>query len=361
MLNKKKLHNRAIRDALIVFYTVVVFSFFGLFAEPYLDGSSGLRWAADSEFYLNVAKYGADYVDIEGTGLINTIGPVIISRLVGNSNLLITVFNYGLFLCSFMLMASIKNVDQAKMLVLMLANPMMLVSITTLSKEIIGFFVMSLVVNFLYKKTDQKMFLVFAILSMLVRWQMLFVIILFDLFKKIFVNKHWMMSRVSSVVILVAVISLSYPSLRNLGLAEGAEAWAKTDNTNFGTIAILNELQNNYLFFLSFIPKTLMNLVIIDPAVSSRITEGANSHGYIDVYNSWIVPLNTIMMIVAMFLSLKNSKFSLERDTYYLFIIYCIIFSLSPFIQPRYFFPLYAILCLESSRKTSWVKSESSQ
>lgn len=342
--------NRAIRDMLFVLYTAIVFVFFVFFANPYLEGISGMRWAADSGFYLDISKHGLEYANVEAINLINSIGPVAIAKIAGNNNLFIAFFNYVLFLASFVLLSSVKSVNQAKIFALMIINPMMLVSITTLNKEIIGFFVMSLLLYCLRVWEDNnKIYVLLLIASLLVRWQMLVVFFTFVTFRKFFTDKKWVTSRPLSILILLVIISIACPILRDVGFTESAEAWSVTDGNSFGTIYLLNELQNNYLFFLSFVPKALMNLVIIDPTIPSKIAEGASAQGYFDMYNYWIVPLHTIMTIITIVLSSSKSKFSLRKDGYYIASIYCVIFAISPFIQPRYFFPLYAILCLESS------------
>jgi hypothetical protein len=349
----------AARDAILVIYTIVVFVFFAVFANPYLEGLSDLRWAADSQFYMKVAQYGSGYVDMEDSQLLNSIGPVLISRLMGNSNLLITLFNYFAFVSSFFMLKSISNVNQIKLLVLMILNPMTLVSITSLNKEIIGFFIVSLFLYLLHEKHRARVLLPLLGLSMLVRWQMAFVMAIFVLFKQIFTCKYWAKSRMMSIALFIAAISFVYPYLRSLGFSESAEAWIPSDVNSAGTLVLLNELQNNYMFFLSCIPKILANLIFFDPLMPARISESFTQYKFYDVYNYWIVPANALMTITALFLSFKSSRPSLLRDSHYFFTIYCIVFSLSPFVQPRYFFPLYALLCVEASvnQKRSQVKA----
>jgi hypothetical protein len=358
-------YKRFFEHSTLFLYTAIIFIFFVEYMDPFLENKSFLRWGADSLIYLNIAKFGADSSMEESSSFINTIGPVLIAKLLNNNNLAITVFNYLLFLLSVFLLSSIENVNKIRLRLLIIANPMMLVSIASISKEIIGFTIISIFLYLLYQETDKDKVLqkrwaaIIFIGSFLVRWQMAFIIGIFFLCKNVFTGSRFTKCRSFSILLLILFLSITYPIFRSAGLTGEAEAWSVTERgPSLGTIYILNDLQNNYMYFLSFIPKILMNLVLIDSTIPDRIAEGATEYGYIDVYNLYIVPFHTIMTVITLFIIvLKQRKLMLDKNSHYLYIIYSLIIALSPFIQPRYFFPAYAILCLEASLKNQ-VSSE---
>ena len=102
------------------------------------------------------------------------------------------------------------------------------------------------------------------------------------------------------------------------------------------------------MLFLSFIPKSIMNL-IANPSKLIDVQSQSYDWNYVDAYNDLVVPAQGFVQAIILFLAVKNSGISLARENQYFVAIYCIIFSLSPFIQTRYFFPIYPILCLEAS------------
>jgi hypothetical protein len=351
----RNINSNFFRTLLIIFYTAFLILVFIEYINPFLEYENFLQLAADTHTYLNIAKYGDD-----GSSSTNVMGPVILSRLLGNNNFYILFFNYSLFIISLKLLFSIKNTNTVLLLILTIANPMMLITISTLSKEIIGFTTISISLYLLFSlkqehKTVKKLwFTPLIIFSFLVRWQMSFVLCTFLLFKFFFNESSLFRSRKISIFILLLFLSAAYPFMRDLGFTEGAEAWAVSDRVSSGAIYFLNELQNQYLFFLVFLPKLMMNLVIVDPSVPARIAEGVAPDGNFDTYNLLIAPIHTIMTgITLLMIWVKKRGIYLQNDSHYFFLIYCAVMSLSPFVQSRYFFPIYAILCLEASSNNS--------
>ena len=334
----------------MLFRSIVAIVLFYFYVDPSLQGISRWRWGADTVIYMDIAKGTFAGEELPAFSLnSNTFGPVLISTLLGNNTVLIALFNYGLFLGSCFLLFKTKDIDKTKLFILLTLSPMLLVSIVTLSKEIIAFFTISLLIYFQGKKLEIYKLLLIIIIAVLVRWQMIAVLLIFIILKTYVPNN--VRARTISILLLAVLVSIIYPSISKviqLDEALSVDSYTSQSESNSGLIYVLNSLQNNYMLFLSFIPKSIMNL-IANPSKLIDVQSQSYDWNYVDAYNDLVVPAQGFVQAIILFLAVKNSGISLARENQYFVAIYCIIFSLSPFIQTRYFFPIYPILCLEAS------------
>jgi hypothetical protein len=337
-------------EIFLFIYTILAIVLFYFYVDPSLQGISRWRWGADTTIYMDIAKGTFTGEELPAFSLnSNTFGPVFISTLFGNNTFLIAVFNYALFLGACLLLFKTKNIDKTKLFILLSLSPMLLVSIVTLSKEIIAFFTISLLISFQDKKINIYKLLLVVAIATLVRWQMIAVLVIFVVMRTYIPNN--MRARTISIIVLAILVSIIYPSISKtiqLDEALSVDTYTSQSESNSGLIYVLNGLQNNYMLFLSFIPKSLMNL-IANPMKLMDTQSQSYNWNYVDAYNDLVVPAQGFVTMIALILAIKNSGISLARENQYFIAIYCIIFSLSPFIQTRYFFPIYPILCLEAS------------
>ena len=338
--------------ALLVIYTVFSLVFFNIFVNPFLQGESDLRWAADSLTYLDMASYIEDYTSLFNIGS-NALGPVLIARLLGNDSFLIATFNYLLFIFSYWILINTFKVNRLKLLLLFLATPMLLVSILTLNKEILGFFAISILAYTLEKSKNKFLILSILFVSIFVRWQLFLSIFLFLILQKF---SSGYIRRIVILASIIMIISLVYPIFYNffdLEFILNLDVNISEQTTKSGFIIQLNDLQNRYMFFLAVIPKIMYNLFADANKIYFSITE-LNSLDYTDIYNNFIIPLHCVVMVF-IFLNLANQKkLDVLSNNIYFFLFYSIIFSLSPYVQPRYFFPIYPLLCLEISKRKKY-------
>jgi hypothetical protein len=352
MRNIQKNQHQAIFVIILITYSAIVLFVFFFFIDPSLKGESAWRWTADTPTYMDLAK-GTHNQDLELIGLSgNTIGPILISRLLNNNTFLIVIFNYIVFVISCFLLSLNSNVSKVKMLLLIIMSPMLLVSIGSLSKEILGFLDISLTL-FICRTTKNYYGIAIALLiGILVRWQMaVFVLLSVTLCRVVPQTEK---ARWNGLLGLLLIISLFYPLISrtiDLDTALSTEALKTTVESNSGFNYFLNDLQSNYMMFLAVIPKSLMNIIYSPLAFleidHSRLFLSKNS--YVDIFNDYVAFLQGIVSIPILFLIGKNSSISIMKNSQFLIAIYCIIFSLSPFIQTRYFFPIYPLLCLEAA------------
>ncbi len=283
----------------------------------------------------------------------NTFGPVLISRLLLNNNLLILVFNYIIFLISFHLLRNFKQLNPIKLALFLISSPMLFSSITTLNKEILSFFCVSFLISISNKRLTVFNILIVMFSSLLVRWQMIVVSALFLFLNKV-VRKD-LRSRFISIISFLMLLSFLYPFIRNfldLDVVLSVDQYTETSESNSGFIYMLNSLQNNYMLFFSFVPKTLMNLVANPGKLFQSYDTLSNPY---DIYNNYVVPGQGLITTLLIILSFKKFRINSFNSSHYLILIYSIVFSLSPFIQTRYFFPLYPLLCIQASQRVKSV------
>ncbi len=337
---------------LVLIYAIFLIVFFETTVRPYLEGRSQMRWGADTLAYMDLATNESDETSLVSFGL-NAIGPVFISRILGHNLFAIAVLQYIMFLLVYY--STIINFQITKWKILfisMAVNPMLIASILTLNKEITGALVLILLISYQKFVGDRSKLVkatylsVILYLSFYVRWQQTIVTLIF-----ILLNHHCKTAyaRYRSLVILVIAIALIYP-FAPLLLDFGSTFDPVTENSksNSGLILGLNNLQNNYLFFIAFLPKILINIGINPNFI--RMIEAIVTNNFDnpdDVYVNYLLPIQDMMMVTT-FLSLIIKKgFAIERDSIYLFSVYSIIYCLAPFIQSRYFFPAYILLQAE--------------
>ncbi len=352
MRNIQKNQHKAVFIIILITYSVLVLLVFFFFIDPSLKGESAWRWTADTTTYMELAK-GTYHQDLELIGLSgNTIGPILISRLFNNNTFLIVIFNYAVFIISCFLLSLTNNISKIKMLLLIMMSPMLLVSIGSLSKEILGFLDISLTLFICRTTKNYYGIAITLLIGILVRWQMAIFVLLSVILCKVVPQTE--KARWNGLLILLLITSLLYPLISkavDLDAALSTEALKTTVESNSGFNYFLNDLQSNYMMFLAVIPKSLLNIVYSPLAFleidHSRLFLSKSS--YIDIFNDYIVFLQGIVSIPILFLVGKNSSISIMKNSQFLIAIYCIIFSLSPFIQTRYFFPVYPLLCIEAA------------
>lgn len=362
--NKKVL----IPQILIVFYSLAALLFYQSVILP-LQQVCEIRFGADSETYVSYAE-SLDYENLISVSA-NYFGPVVLLRMLQNNLLLVAELNCAVFIWMYLLIQKYYDLKFIKFSILLLVNPMLFMSLATLNKEIFG--MASVVLTLCFAKSGKKILLLLSILfAIFTRWQQVLVILTFlamiskfNPFKK----------RILAILFLVFFVSLVYPSQAAFlsSAANETATFELQQEKLFGVLPVLNQLQDNYLFFVALIPKTLINLFgnVFRPLdlLTQKIEIDAS-----DVYNSYIVTGQQASMVLLVLMAgyeflkklLKagnlnrwynqkktSTKFieSINNELLYC-IVYCILFSLGAFIQYRYFFPIYILLCAELCKKS---------
>ena len=326
-------------EALVVIYLVLALIFFIMVALPVMNGTMEFQFYSDSKTYeeeaLNKWMRGT-FFDFAN----NSFGPVQILLLLGPRNyFLIFIFNIALFLISLKyLSAANKAVDRNLLFLLVLLSPITFTSLMSINKEIIALLCVSLMI---YNHQRKRIFLALLLipLTYLVRWQFTgFYVIYLLLFSGInFLKNHRFLVFIILLLGMTAVLFVTRDTI--LG-----KVFARFDNTadfwdeGRGTFTIAQNLQDNYGYIVAFVPKVLLLLC-------SMISRYALVLDFSDAYNNFILFFQTLWNILILFLAYKNKCMSFKYDFFYIALVYCAIYAITPIFNTRYFYPGMLFLC----------------
>lgn len=324
-------------EALVVVYLILALIFFIMVALPVMNGTMDFQFYSDSKTYQLEAEGNLErnaFFDIGN----NTIGPVQILLLLGPQNyFLIFLFNILLFILSIKyLSASSKFVDKKRLFLLMLLSPITFTSLMSINKEMIAFFCVALII---YNHSRKKIGIELALfpLTYMVRWQFTgFYIIYLLLFSKInFLKKYRF---VFFIILLLGITGILFITrdtlLERIFTRYDNDTW---DEGN-GTFAIVQSIQDNYGYIVAFIPKVLLLL-------GGMISRYALVFDFSDAYNNFILFFQTIWNLVILYLAYKKKCLDFHNDYFYIAIVYCAIYAITPIFSTRYFYPGMLFLC----------------
>lgn len=324
-----------------ILYLSMSLAFYICVAEPALNGLIDLRIWADAPLYEAVAD---TYDDILGLISIagNFLGPVLIIKLFNNNYSYIYLVNCLILIVSFYLISKTHHINNSKFLFYLLINPMLFISLMSVNKEIVSLLFIALLLSYLNNKKTIYLLLCFFI-SFVVRWQLtLFLIIYLALTSPVLKMNTNRFKTLSIFILGISVIYiLKSQALQNIG--EMAGYLADVDIQGSGFFMQLNEIQMQYGYFVVFIPKIFQNLF-------GNITRIPNLLDWSDFYNNFIAVLQGILFIAMTLLLVLKHKLDLYDNVFYLAVIYCVLFAVSPIVQTRYFFIVSVLLAVILSR-----------
>jgi hypothetical protein len=73
--------------------------------------------------------------------------------------------------------------------------------------------------------------------------------------------------------------------------------------------------------------------------------------GWGDIHSRIIIPLFSIALITLLVIAYRKGRLNPQRPLALLMIIYLIMTAVTPFVQPRYNYFVYILLCLDLARK----------
>jgi hypothetical protein len=323
-------------------YAVIALLFLILWVIPSLDGRSTEHLGADSITYIRMAKSirqgTPDPLTLAALATFpnGLWSPVLIAFLIPN-NYVIAGMNCVLFFGTIYLFAKTFEFSHLLFTLLLLVNPTTFTSLLALNKEIIDLFLVALI---LYAKTKHRsgLLILCILLAAFNRFEVavamslfLFLTSKYNVFKK---------SRTLSLILLTAAISIFLPLFAGKILSTHME-----EASNAGIVALLNSLEANYLYILAVIPKIIQNFIGHLFEVSHWLPTSADEAKLAYMY--W---LNNVINLFVLLMIAYKKTFSLRSNVVYFALIGSIVMAVSPVIQPRYFYFVYALLCLELSR-----------
>jgi hypothetical protein len=333
----------------LCFYLAFCMACFFLIEQPRLNHETYQRFGADSPTYWEAVEYGTQHADSGGnlvsfTG--NLLGPVAIGRILG-SGFAVALFDILLFFIAVEIACSIPGVDRYLFVFLLVINAETAPALATLNKEILVLLSAMMLAKYIYSK-KQSWFLLSLILvvSLFARWEQIAIILLFVFLRR--KDSFFLRNPKLAVLSVIAGLTVVYPLIAMLpgsGLAAFSK-YAKGANT----IARLNEIQASFGFPLVLVPKLIMDLFgeLLRPIT---FLKEFGLLGIGDLHSMFIIPLFSIAMITVLVIAYRRGKLNPARPVALIVLIYLIVTAITPFVQPRYNYFVYVLLCLELAKK----------
>ena len=349
--------------ACLVYFSFAVYSFVALcvffsLVQPWINGEIVTRIGADSDRYWDVARVLLNPSHDAGISLVtfsgNFLGPVILAYIV-RYQFLVVVFNYLLLFLALRLASTIRGVSTYLFLGLLMLNLETAVSLITLNKEIFGLISAVLVAKYLLSEEHPSFYLGLALLaSLATRWEQAASVCLVAFFTR--KNSYFSRRHRLAVVYVIAAITVAFPLFVRFK-GQYLLAFSQFDE-GANTILKLNRLQASYGFPLVLLPKIAMTLLgeLIRPNyyLGGQFWED----GFIDLHSQIILPLFSIALVSLLLLAIARGKLEAKRPIAFMIAIYLVGTALTPFIQPRYQYFVYVLLCLELARTDAKVEPD---
>ncbi len=259
---------------------------------------------------------------MSSTGTYNLLPPVFLLLILGNNPVIVFCFNLLLlYLSVYTLLKHCQQSNRLNILIFILANPFILISTLAVNKEIVSIASICYLSSYLYSNKSRYLMLaiLFAVFS---RIELIAVIVLFISFRHVrgsYARSTMIYGFFFALTILIPNTSIDYT------LHERLKA-----ETSLGVTSLLNNLQDNYFYFIAVMPKFFLSLF-----------EG-------------FIPINVISPVfysscLFLFLGLvifKKRKANFTNDIFLLIVLYGSIFAMSPLIHHRYLLPLYPLFII---------------
>lgn len=335
---------------LIIIYLFFSLLFFYFIALDVLHGKLTFQFYADSITYEDVAIYGESRGNLTEVGH-NTFGPVTILHILGPKNyFLIYLFNIGLFLLSICFFSKNKEVSIGPLVGLIMIQPITFTSLMSINKEIIALLCTALII-YNHNRNNKWIIPILIVLTYFVRWQFtLFYLLYLFIFSKYNPLKN---KRGLTTILLLLGITAVLFVVRNTFLGDVFAVYdnftERNDAHGSGIFRQIMMVQDHYGYIVAFIPKVLLYLV-------GALKNYPLLFDFSDAYNNTIVFLQTVFYSYILIRCFKSKAYTLKSDYFYIALIYCILFSISPIFAPRYYYPAIIFLCYELSLKKQIVR-----
>ena len=325
---------------LLICYVAFTFTIFFESVVPSLNrGTTSEDFAVDSTVYIYMAdslREGRNEPWVLGSLAFfpnTTWTPVFIS-LIFNSAFLVMVANYAMFIFAGSLLKRAFPISLGTFVGLLLLNPTTTTSLLCVNKEIIDLVAFSL---FLYarRRRNRGLLLLALSLALINRYETCIVMLVF-LFAKSRLNplkeKRW-----TTLLLLVGLLNFVMPLFAGQILEKRFEEAAYA-----GVIRTLDLWQLHYLYFLAVIPKIADNLFGQLP--NPQVWTAPSSWLYINFFNN-------VAYAILLLVNLTKRRLTLQSDFIYFSAIGAVLVAQSLVVQPRYFYFVYILLCLQAAQR----------
>lgn len=322
----------------LLLYVGITFFLFYKFVIPSLNhGTTSDDFAVDSTVYIYFAetlRKGIPDPWVIGslTFFPNTVWtPVFISYFVPNP-LLVMFLNYAMVIGSVLLLKRSLPISLTVFLPLLLLNPTTTTSILCVNKEVIDLVVLSM---FLYGHSKRnRVFLVAALcLAMLNRYELCIVILIFEFAVSRFNpfrRRRWL-----TLITFVCALDVFVPLFSGNLLAH------RFEEAEFaGTVRLLDMLQMKYLYVVALVPKLAEEF--FGQLLNPQVWKAPSSWLLINFFNNFA---SAFVIVV----NVWKRRLTLRNDLLYFGALGSVFVAQALVIQPRYFYWVYVLLCLQAA------------
>jgi hypothetical protein len=301
--------------------------------NPSLDGRSDEHIAADSTTYNYIAESlregrNEPVVLAFMSSFPNTLWFPVFLILVLKSTWAIAIANYAMLLGSVLLFKKWLSFSTPAFIGLLLLNPTTTISLLSVNKEIVDLLAVSMCL-YAHRNHRRGVLLGSLMLALLNRYEVCVVMVGFILTSNRL--NPWRRQRAMTVAVLIMGLSFLLPLLASSALSGRFE-----EARNAGVVAQLDILEMHYLYVLAVIPKVAENLFGELPLGPDR---------------SYILWFNNLANVIVLMVLAKRWLLSTRSDLIYFCMLGGAIMGVSLVVQPRYFYFVYALLCLQASQR----------
>ncbi len=313
--------------------------------QPTVEADSPAYWTMSGVSDAHLGEFSDDQTYL---ALGNSLGPVLLAKLF-RTRAMIGIFDCLLLLVVFRSAGHIPGVRRELFAVLILLNALTMPSLVTLNKEILAFAGLVFFARYIYAKTYRIPLLFWSLLfSGLARWEQIVILLTYLALENRLSPVRGRHGR--GVFLVVAVITVAYPIALHSSRVDLSAFLAQVEGA--GVILRLDTLQGQFGFPLVVFPKILMNVLgrLVTP---TYFLTDFWSGDFSDLQNQFFQHAHVISFGGLLLVAFLRNRLRLARPLPYLLLLYFVFTSVNPFIQPRYQYPAYGLLCLEMSRRSS--------
>jgi hypothetical protein len=331
--------------ALLVYLVLCWGAFFA-----FVQGSPKLHIESDSTTYFVMAGV-IPSTDAPEDQLVsfggNLLGPVLLATILRDPSVVV-IFNCLLFAAMINIAGLVPGVQRRFFFLLMAINAQTLVSIATLNKEILASLGLVAFVASRLGNRHRKLLLAVAILfSLMARWEQVAILLLYVVLesrRSPFRHRHK-----TALLFVVAMLSIVYSLAIRLSPVDVNAFLVQAEGA--GILTTLNNIQSSFGFPIVLLPKALMNLFnrLLTPGyfLTDTYIDPYFDYDFYDLQNQIVIHLQTLAMAALFIAAAWKRRLSLSEPVAFLVALYIVCTSVSPFIQPRYQYPIYPLLCVQ--------------
>lgn len=315
--------------------------------DAMLDEETSVQFFADSTTYEKAAGELKRLTSLEL--LIynpNYFGPISILNLVSGSRWGVLFLNLAIFALSLNLIFRVVSLNKKIFVILLIINPMTFSSLLSINKEVYSILAIALLIYGIRVRSFLALLACFLV-SFLVRWQLsLFVVVYLGLISPLNPLRD---RRFFTLLFFAIGVSALYSIFRPILFSNvsevalvGAEEWAGT-----GLWGRLLDVQNSGGYFLIFPVKILQAMFGILVYIKNIIDPP-------EFYNYVVVMLHSLVMLFVLTYAVFNKRLRLRANIAYMAVVYLLVYGLTPIYAPRYFYPVFMLLCILVSERSIW-------